>query len=168
MPEANFTVASEVHFGNLQIDEVFLGTVKLWPVAPPPVYGKIDLNVSGYVTKLNEAASTRAIATPFQFTLPHDVDHVNIEAPSGVSSPVDVEQMIFSAAAGSDQFYGRNQSQDGTSSAAGEDFPPFGHAMQSRYAGNWLLPPGGKAGDVIYINVGSYAGFFAIAVITLT
>ena len=166
MPEADFTVASEVHFGNLRIDEVFLGTVKLWPVAKAPVNGKIDLAVPTFITKLNEASNTFNVAAPFQFTLPHDTDHVHIETPTGLVAPAGVEDMGFAALADSNRFYGSNQSQDPASQ--GEDYPPDGRAMQTRYGGDWILPPGGKAGDKIYINVGSFSGFFALAVITLT
>ena len=36
MPKVDFTVVSEVHLGTQQIDEVYMGIVKLWPVAPAP------------------------------------------------------------------------------------------------------------------------------------
>ena len=133
------------------------------------MHGKIDLNVPAFNTKLDEAINASNIAAPLQFTLPHDTDHLEIGVPSGLATEGGlVENMLFSALADSDHFYGRNQNQDPTSSMTGEEYPPYGYSMQTRYGGDWVLPPGALPTDVIYINVGSYGGFFTIAVITLT
>ena len=43
-----------------------------------------------------------------------------------------------------------------------------GLAMQSRYGGDWVLPPGANVGDKIYVNIGGYGGFYTMAVVTLT
>ena len=146
-----------------------IGSAK--PAPPPlaPVSGKIDLDVPSFTTKLKEATDTFNIVTPLQYTLPFNTDRLDILVPSGIPPAVgSVEDMLFAALADSNRIYGRNQTQDPTSSLVGSDYPPGGFSMQTRYGGNWVLPPGGKPGDKIYINVGSYSGFFTIAVITLT
>ena len=141
------------------------------PSPPPlaPVSGKIDLDVPDFRTKLKEATDTFNITTPLQYTLPHNTDRLQILVPSGIAPTVgNVEDMLFAALADSNRTYGRNQDQTPGSPGVGDNYPPGGYAMQTRYGGNWVLPPGGQPGDKIYINVGSYNGFFNIAVITLT
>ena len=145
------------------------GSAKPSPPPPPPVSGTIDLDVPDFRTKLNEATNTFNIVAPLQYTLPYNTDRLQILVPSGLPPSVgSVEDMLFAALADSNRIYGRNQTQDRTSSNVGDEYPPGGFSMQTRYGGNWVLPPGGKPGDKIYINVGSYNGFFNIAVITLT
>jgi len=144
-----------------------MGIVKLWPLAVPPVNGKVNLDVPAFNANLTEASTTFNIATPISLTLPHDVDHVTVEVPFNALDIFELKDMIFSALDSSNRFYGHNKTQV-PGAMAGEEYPPDGYSMQTRYGGEWVLPPGGQPGDKIYINVGSFSGFYAMAIITLT
>lgn len=166
MPEADFTATDEVYFANTKVDEVYMGLVKLWPSPPAgPINGTIDLDVPAFQVNLQQVMNEYYIASPIQVTLPHTVQHVYVGVPSGTYTGVDFADLIVSSAIDSVGFYGHNKSQDTTSEGSAYT---GGTSMQSRYGGDWVLPPGGKVGDKIYVNIGGYSGFYTMAVVTLT
>ena len=166
MPEADFTTTDEVYFAGAKVDEVYMGLVKLWPNLPAaPINGTIDLDIPAFQVNLQQVLNEFYIANPIQVTLPHTVEHVSVDVPSGIATGVDFADLLISSASDSVGFYGHNKSQD--SFTQGGSYAG-GLAMQSRYGGDWVLPPGANVGDKFYVNIGGYGGFYTMAVVTLT
>jgi hypothetical protein len=77
--ELDFTAATEVFYGQRQVDEVYFGTIKLWPIASGPKTWDFNPEQSTH-RPLNSAGPVNAVRTGdiIRFTLAHDYDGVAV------------------------------------------------------------------------------------------